>query len=131
MAVGASDKIDNKTHAGVVYIGNPPIVTLEQRVDDGLWSDEDVIVDGDGPVLDLRWSSTNADSCSSTGFGFVIDEDETSGERLDVTTPSVFRSEMFTIICNGPGGTAKDGLLVTNYPSNPDDYPPEKGGSGT
>ena len=88
-----------------------PAVTLEQRIYNGTWSSDDVTI-ADGDVVHLRWTSTNATSCTGTGPDFGVFS--TNGIDFLVTEPTAGNSSTFTVTCSNLSGTASDSIIVTN-----------------
>ena len=93
----------------------PPTVTLERKHKD-VWNGDDVTIKA-GDRVDLRWSSTDTDSCSGTGPGFSVSA--TSGYDWFIDEPTIDNSSTYTVTCTGPGGMATDSLTITtaNYPT--------------
>jgi len=60
----------------------------------------------------LSWTSTDADSCSGTGNGFVTGGATEGSDESGVITGD----ETFTLTCTGPGGPAQDTEIVTLVP---------------
>ena len=85
----------------------PPTVTLEQKVNDGSWSSANAVID-DGDQVELRWTSTNADSCSGASFN----ASGTSG-TADIDEPDPGQSYTYVIICVGPGGAVDADISVS------------------
>ena len=95
-----------------VTIPHPPTVNLQQRIgNSGSWSGSNVSFTGNRQVQ-LKWSSTNARSCSGTGSGFYVNS--TSGSDTSITEPTVGNSRTYTVTCDGGGGTGSDSIIVTN-----------------
>ena len=82
----------------------------------GVWSRNDLTIDA-GDRVDLRWTSSNADSCSATGPGFSASA--TDGYDWFIDEPAAGNSSTYTITCTGPGGMASDSITITT--NNP--YP--------
>ena len=67
-----------------------------------LTADDSTVTRGTGTIL--RWSSTNATSCTGTGFS-TGSGSPTSGF---VSTGNLFSTTDYSITCTGPGGSASD-----------------------
>lgn len=97
----------------VQIIVNPPPapeVTLEAAINGGSFNTGNQTVNPSDSVS-LRWSATDATSCSGTGAGF-----NTGGSvsGIDaVTTPAPNSATTFTATCNGAGGTGNKSLTIT------------------
>ena len=76
----------------------------------GKWSGDNLTIDA-GDRVDLRWNSSDADSCSATGPGFSAAA--ASGYDWKITEPSSGNSSTYIVSCTGPGGTTKDSLTIT------------------
>ncbi len=92
----------------------PPTATLYRKVNNGSWSASDATIK-EGDTVQLKWTSTNATTCTPTGGGFSTGN-KTSGTDTDVNEPSAGKSIGFEVTCTGSGGTASDTLVVTKYP---------------
>lgn len=93
---------------------SPPTVTLEVRnvSESGDWTTSNITVDY-GDETELRWTSTNATSCTETaGTGFTTGG-ATSGTDSSITEPQPNTSEAYTVSCSGDGGSANDSLTIT------------------
>ena len=95
-----------------------PDITFEHKVDtETTWVDTDTsdtrtILDIE--ELQLRWSTTNADSCSGTNFSANGQPNGTLTDPGDVTEPAVGNTETYTITCsNSSGNTASESVTVT------------------
>lgn len=97
---------------------DPPTATIEVRniTEDDDWTGGDITIDSDDEV-ELRWSSTNANSCSGTNFSTG---GATSGDTTSVTEPSGGNTTQYTVTCVGDGGSANDWLSVTNVGNGPE-----------
>ena len=88
-----------------------PTATLEQRVgSSGSWSGGDVNI-VTGSEIHLKWSSTNATSCSGSGSGFSTSG--LNGTDTSITEPAAGNSITYKVTCTGAGGSAEDSLTVT------------------
>ena len=100
----------------VINIQLPPAATaaLEVQVNGGAWSATDQTVNP-GDTVNLRWSSTNATSCSGTGAGFATGNNPSGTDA--VTTPAPNSATTFSVNCSGPGGSNSDSVSVTTRQS--------------
>lgn len=114
----ASDSLTVTTvDAGSVLIVSPS-VTFEHKVDStGTWADASVqgartILDNE--ELQLRWSTTNADTCSGTNFGAGGATSNTLTAPGAVTEPPAGDTRTYTITCtNSSGGSASESVVIT------------------
>ncbi|PIQ91695.1 MAG: hypothetical protein COV70_02480, partial [Parcubacteria group bacterium CG11_big_fil_rev_8_21_14_0_20_39_22] len=66
-----------------------------------------------GSTVNLTWTSTNATSCTGTGFSTGNATNNTNG----VTSPSnTLHHQTYSISCTGAGGTATDSAIVHSRP---------------
>lgn len=72
----------------------PPVVTVESRVDGGTWAVSDRIIDP-GQTVDMRWSSSNAVSCTR------INAPTVSGiaDTVSLSIPAPGTSDTYGVIC--------------------------------
>ena len=93
---------------------SPPTVTLEVRnaSESGSWSTSDITVDY-GDETELKWSSTDATSCTATAGGGFSTGGATAGTDTSITEPGPGDSETYTVSCSGTGGSANDSIVVT------------------
>lgn len=100
----------------VINIQLPPAATatLEAQIDGGSWSSANQSV---SPLssINIRWSSTNATSCSGSGAGFNT-SNNTSGTD-GVTTPAPTASDTFVVTCSGVGGSGSVSITITSLQS--------------
>jgi hypothetical protein len=101
-------------HTITITSSVPATATLEAQVNGGAWSTSDQTVNP-GDSVTVRWSSSNATSCSGTGGGFSTGN-STNGTD-GVSTPAPNSSDTFTVNCTGPGGSNSDSLLITSRQS--------------
>ena len=107
----------HETESISITTRNPaPTATLEQRINDtAAWSESDVtIISGDD--IRLKWSSTNASSCTGSGGvgGFSTGvSSTTSGVDDSILEPGVGSSATYTVTCTGSGGSVSDSITVT------------------
>jgi hypothetical protein len=97
----------------------PPTATLEVRNDTtgSDWTGEDITID-DGDEISIRWSSTNADSCSGSNFSTGT---ATSGTDDTIVEPSPGDDTTYTVFCeNTDNPPASDALTVENAYSVPE-----------
>ena len=92
--------------------GPPPTVNLDVRVNGGVWGNGNVTVGAEDDI-DLRWSSSNAATCTASGSGFSTGG-STSGIDNSITTPSAGNSTTFSVNCDGAVGS----IVVTSERSN-------------
>ena len=86
-----------------------PTVTLKRKYK-GSWGEDDVTIKA-GDRIDLKWSSTNADSCSGSGPGFSASA--TSGYDWFIDEPTIGNSSTYTVTCTGEGGSGQDSITIT------------------
>ena len=99
------------TDSITVTKSTPPTVALERSIDSGVsWSGSNVTITSSQQVR-LRWTSSNATSCSGTGSGFSASA--VSGSDINITEPTVGNSITYTVTCSGAGGSASDSITVT------------------
>ncbi len=93
--------------------GPVPVATLYVRSQGGAWGGNNITIYATDD-LDLRWTSTNAVSCTGVAFT-VTPSGAVSGVQTAVTAPAVGASITYTVNCTGPGasGSASDSLTVT------------------
>ena len=75
------------------------------------WSTDDFTI-STGQQVALAWRGTDLTNCS--GIGFTAQG--VSGVDWYVAEPTTGNTKTFTLMCEGPGGTAGDMLTVTNSP---------------
>ena len=97
-----------------------PTVTLEHNIftmggsfDHQGWVDSTTATIHRNNEIYLRWSSTDADSCTNAGSGFDNDDNEVSGTDYFVTKPSANNTKTYSVTCVGSGGTTTSSLAVT------------------
>lgn len=104
----------------VTAIGAPPTATIEIRNNDITpleWTGGNINISS-GDDLDLRWSSTNATTCSGGSTFTVTPAGATSGTQPTVTAPTINQTRTYTVTCTGSGGSATDSVSAT-MPSLP------------
>lgn len=90
-----------------------PTAKLEASVNGSTWKTKDRNIKV-GDVVSLRWSSTNADSCSGSGSGFSTGG-STGNTDPTVNEPGAGNSRTFTVTCTGAGGSVSDPLTISTY----------------
>ena len=73
-------------------------------------SGDDVVIE-DGDWVAIQWNSMNADSCSGTGPGLLVNS--VNGLDYTITEPVGGASSTYSISCTGPGGMAVDSLTIS------------------
>lgn len=93
-----------------------PTSDLKIGVNGGVASDGPVAASGGG-TLDIKWTTTNADSCSITGSNWAAHPVDpiASGSR----TISTGVSDTYRLSCSGPGGSAPDDTVQVNVSCTP------------
>jgi hypothetical protein len=96
----------------VINIQLPPAATatLEASINGGSWSTAAQTIN---PVdtINVRWSSSNASSCTGSGGGFNTGNSTTGFDA--VNTPASNSSDTFTVTCSGPGGSNSASVTIT------------------
>ena len=90
---------------------NAPTVNLTVQYK-GQWGSADIVGDMAGGLA-LRWSATDATSCSGSGPGFGTGG-LTTGTDWQIDEPTLNNTSTYTITCIGPGGMAMDSITATN-----------------
>ena len=107
----------HETESISITTRNPaPTATLEQRIgNSGTWSGSNVTINV-GQQVHLKWSSTNADSCtgSGTGFSTYSTGGSLSGTDYSITEPTAGTSTTYTVTCTQGTATTSDSITVTN-----------------
>lgn len=97
-------------HAITVKAPPPPTVSLEIQVNSGSWNTTDQTINP-GDSVTVRWSSSNASSCSGAGPGFNTGNSISGTDG--VSTPAPNSSDTFTVSCSGSGGSSNDSITIT------------------
>jgi len=94
-----------------------PSASLEVRntTQGGSWTGSNITITA-GDQISLRWSSSNASSCSGNNFSTG---GSTSGTQSSVSEPSAGNQTIYTVSCSGSGGSDSDSLRVTSQAVNP------------
>ena len=98
------------SHTITINSAPPPITTLEASINGGPFGTTDQTVNP-SDTISLRWSSSNAATCSGSGPGF--DTGGATANTDGVTTPAPNTSNSFTATCTGSGGSGVDSLTIT------------------
>ena len=93
--------IINKTSA--------PSATLERQVGNNAWSENNALINV-GDEVKIRWSSTDATSCTGSGFQT---SGITDGTDATITEPALGNSNTYIVTCTGDGSQVADSLTVT------------------
>ena len=88
-----------------------PTATLQVKFL-GSWHTDDYVGIIETDNIALRWSSTNADSCSGSGSGFSTGGN-INGTDWQITEPTLGNSITYTVTCSGGGVSASDSITVT------------------
>ena len=88
------------TDTATVSVSAPASVTANLSVDDNS------ITRGDSTTL--RWSSSNATTCSGSGSGFSTGNATNGSDGISPTS-----STTYTVTCSGSGGSASDSVSVS------------------
>jgi hypothetical protein len=115
--VDASGATSNwKQHNITIDNPPPPTASLEGRVNGGGWDSADQTINP-GDTVELRWSSTDATSCTGVGTGFSTGN-ATAGTD-SVTIPSPGTNGTYTVSCTGLGGNTSEDIIITTrqYPN--------------
>ena len=91
-------------------------ITARRKVG-GEWQDVTVFKEGDAP-FQLRWSSSNATSCTGTNFS-------TGGAKSgSISDQTVSKKTTFTVVCSGAGGDSEPGSVTVDFIANNAPPPP-------
>lgn len=94
----------------------PPTVTLHVRnaTTAGTWSTSGTFTLPSGNNLGLRWTSTNADTCtgSSNPSLSAWNGSKTPGSNQTMTLNNITANRTYTITCTGQGGSASASRVV-------------------
>ncbi|NCN52748.1 hypothetical protein GW943_02990 [Candidatus Parcubacteria bacterium] len=115
--VTESDENNNCATYTFTVVNPVPTATLEVQntTTGGAYTTNDISISNDDQIA-LRWSSTNATSCSGSNFSAG---GTTSGTQSSITEPSPGSSTTYTLVCTGAGGTGSDPLTVTTAALSP------------
>ena len=105
--VGGNDSVSKSITATKILV---PTVTLEGREGDITSWQTDYIILRQDEDLNLKWSGSNITSCSGSGFST---SNRTDGTKNGVAKPVAGSSTVYSITCDGQGGSrATDSLTV-------------------
>jgi hypothetical protein len=98
-------------HTITITSSVPATASLEVSVNGGGWTTTDQTINP-GDSVSVRWSSSNATSCSGSGSG--LDTGNSTSGTDGVNTPAPNSSDTFTVTCSGPGGSSGDSVTITS-----------------
>lgn len=101
---------------------NPPTATIEVRniTTSSDWTGADTTIFA-GEETELRWSSTNASTCSGSNFETGgATGGSTGSDASGVNEPAVDNTTLYTVSCENSVGTANDFLNITTLGTGPD-----------
>jgi hypothetical protein len=94
----------------VTVLPPPATGSLETSINGGGWTNADQTIDP-GDTVSMRWSSTDATSCTGTGFNTG---GATNSAGTSVTPPAPNSNTAYGVSCTGAGGTgAGDTLTIS------------------
>ncbi len=97
-------------HTITVTQSAPATALIEVQVGTGAWSANDQTIDP-GDTINIRWSSTGADTCVGTNFSTGTGN-PTSGTVV-ATAPGPNSATDFSVSCSGTGGPGNDSIRIT------------------
>ena len=86
----------------------PPTANIKVMAGGGSWFDGPSLIISNNSSVSIRWTSTNATSCTASGSW---SGSKTTGTGTDYF-PNLTASQTYTITCTGESGTATDSVVV-------------------